>query len=555
MRSLNFCVIAALFVLSIGCKNKTESETTNTLTGVNSPEPSTPDPSPSSVTANVSDKEAAPATENVTRASVSDSASSPESDTSLPRERREFDTTNTSLPRERREFNSATVSDVATITDESFNTTIYEQTQMPSENETANWDAEQWVKQIASVDKAFQILMVDLQGNHISREKFSSEARRLGMIKLQSSEAMLAQAKRPIEAELAVVGKMEALSQLAGLGDRLRATELLQFAQANSSFESAKVARQAAVVLLGFSLNALSGGSDQPDVLLQQVDVVLKDKRDLRMPEFKMMDQVIRVLDQKGLTAAASQVRSKTIEAFKQNADPEIAFTVWQMEMADNSDFQKLLADLRANVPDPAVVNRSLQTYLTNNKSDWSLYFLANEIKTIEFNGHHIVASLLADAIEQNETTFASTSIHDLAMFELTELADANGKAFSIGDLKGKVILVTFWASWCNVCRSEFPTLKELYASNNEKGFEIVGVNLDDSDSAMNSIVQVAQLPWLNVRSNNPNATGINSTAAQQIPLRATPFSILIDRDGKVLGTQLHGDALKAKIAEALANL
>jgi thiol-disulfide isomerase/thioredoxin len=438
--------------------------------------------------------------------------------------------------------------------------------QLPPQSTAATWKSKDWINQIALTDRAMQSLILDQQAYNVSPSDFSSQARRLSEMKLTASEQLKAVATTPTENELAILGKLEALSQLAGFGDRFRANELLAFASEHSSFESKAVARQAALVLLGFSLNQINSDSSNPEDILKQVDVVLAERDKLRMPEFKMMEQVMNVLQRKNLVDLAKAVRQRMIDAFRDNSDLNLAYSSWQLGTQDSTTFQALNEELEKDPTIPTQLKKSIDNYLATDKTDWSLLWLAKQIKTLEFRGDSTGAGIVAEVVDSGK--YVTPTIEEIALGEarayaqhvkmigqplvLSELADLDGKPLDLSAYKGNVVLVTYWASWCPTCRAEFPDLRAMYEQYKARGFEIVGVNVDDTQSAMQSVVQAEMLPWPNFRSSNPNLFGLNTLAAQQVDLRATPFLILIDSTGKVAGLQLHGQKLKEQVERLL---
>lgn len=439
--------------------------------------------------------------------------------------------------------------------------------ELPAQGETAKLKPKQWIDQIALIDRGMRSLMLDQQANSISQGDFFTQARRLSEMKLAASEQLKTVAVAQTDQELAVLGKLEALSQLAGLGDRLRANELLSFASEQAkNIQSKAVARQASLVLLGFSLNQINSDSSSPESILQQVDAVLADRDKLRMPEFKMMEQVVGVLQRKNLSEIAKEVVKKTIDAFRSNPDPSIAYSVWHMSMAESPSCQAMLAEMAKEPTDPALLQKAIDEHRATDKSDWLLLRLSEAIKSFEFKGDLSAANILAKTVEDGK--FASNAISEIAGREvdaykkhnqmigqsltLTELEDLSGSPLNLSAYKGKVVLITFWASWSD--RTEFADLRYLLETYKDKGFEIVGINVDDSQSAMRGVMQLIDMPWPNYHSSNPNRFGINTLAAQQVGLGVTPFSIVLDPTGKVVAVQLHGQSLKTQIESLLPN-
>jgi len=123
-----------------------------------------------------------------------------------------------------------------------------------------------------------------------------------------------------------------------------------------------------------------------------------------------------------------------------------------------------------------------------------------------------------------------------------------DGGTFALSDLRGKYVLVDFWASWCRPCRMENPNVKRVYDMYNKKGFEILGVSLDRDHAAWVKAIQDDGLPWKHV-----SDIGFwNNAAAQEYGVTGIPYTVLVDRDGKILDKGLRGEQLEQKLAELL---
>ncbi|HNQ61614.1 MAG TPA: TlpA disulfide reductase family protein [Bacteroidia bacterium] len=127
-------------------------------------------------------------------------------------------------------------------------------------------------------------------------------------------------------------------------------------------------------------------------------------------------------------------------------------------------------------------------------------------------------------------------------------LPSPEGKNVSLASLKGKIVLVDFWASWCGPCRKDNPFIVSMYNKYKSKGFDIYGVSLDDNADAWKTAIQKDGLTWNHVS----ELKKWNSQVAKTYGVDAIPFSVLLDKDGKIIGKGLRGPDLENKIREAL---
>jgi thiol-disulfide isomerase/thioredoxin len=125
-------------------------------------------------------------------------------------------------------------------------------------------------------------------------------------------------------------------------------------------------------------------------------------------------------------------------------------------------------------------------------------------------------------------------------------LPDTNGDTILLSSLKGKYVLLDFWASWCGPCRSENPNLVENYNKYHKKGFEIYQVSLDRSKDDWINAIAKDKLEWAHVS----DLKFWNSTAAKTYKIQAIPASFLLDKQGKIIAKNLRGDLLEAKLSE-----
>lgn len=128
------------------------------------------------------------------------------------------------------------------------------------------------------------------------------------------------------------------------------------------------------------------------------------------------------------------------------------------------------------------------------------------------------------------------------------ELTNPDGKIIKLSDFKGQYVLLDFWASWCRPCRGENPNLVANYAKYHTKGFEIFQVSLDKSNEAWVNAISKDNLNWIHVS----DLKYWDAAPAKLYNIRSIPASFLLDKEGKIIATNLRGPALGNKLSELL---
>ena len=127
-------------------------------------------------------------------------------------------------------------------------------------------------------------------------------------------------------------------------------------------------------------------------------------------------------------------------------------------------------------------------------------------------------------------------------------LPTPQGNLLPLSSLRGKVVLLDFWASWCKPCRAENPNVVRLYNKYKNKVFTVYSVSLDRSRDAWLRAIEQDNMSWNHVS----DLAYWQSEAAQTYGVSGIPFTVLLDRNGKIIDTNLRGQGLAAKLQEIL---
>ncbi len=114
--------------------------------------------------------------------------------------------------------------------------------------------------------------------------------------------------------------------------------------------------------------------------------------------------------------------------------------------------------------------------------------------------------------------------------FELNSM-DEDGKKYKLSDLKGKVVILNFWATWCGPCRMEIPDFNELYLEYKDKGLVILGISTDDTKRALSKFLKTYKFEYPVLYGSNKQITKISTEYGG---IRALPTSIIIGRNGEI---------------------
>jgi peroxiredoxin len=287
--------------------------------------------------------------------------------------------------------------------------------------------------------------------------------------------------------------------------------------------------------------------SDQNMMLLvidtQRIEVAA-DAKDLRTTytvkgskESTQLKNIMTQLD--NMQTSASKLQQRFVAA--QNAGQNDSLEILQKRfLALQGDNNKAVKNIIRSNP-KSVVSAFATLSLLNPEEEFAF---ADSMATV-FN-QEIPDSKYTKALTTRINSARNLAVGQPAP-EIT-LPAPDGSSVALSSLKGKYVLIDFWASWCGPCRQENPNVVRMYNQYKDKGFEIFGVSLDESRDKWLKAIEADKLTWPHVS----DLKGWESSAAKLYNIQAIPQTLLLDKEGKIIAKNLRGPALEEKVASLL---
>ncbi|MFB3789431.1 MAG: TlpA family protein disulfide reductase [bacterium] len=146
----------------------------------------------------------------------------------------------------------------------------------------------------------------------------------------------------------------------------------------------------------------------------------------------------------------------------------------------------------------------------------------------------------------QNETKGPVLG-HEAPLFSATTM---DGKKLDLQKLRGKLVLIDFWATWCPPCRAEIPHLREVYEKYHKKGFEIVSINVNDKEAKVKEFQKTQKMTWIHIKDTE-------GKISEKYGVISIPAPFLIDHTGKLVAmdVDLRGPNLMKQVAGHIKNV
>ncbi len=171
---------------------------------------------------------------------------------------------------------------------------------------------------------------------------------------------------------------------------------------------------------------------------------------------------------------------------------------------------------------------------------------IKNDYPNAKSNQH--IDEIIAQLQQAADRKKASESLVAGAAFPDFKETDVEGKPLSISQYKGKVVLVDFWATWCGPCVVKLPEIQAAYNKYHDKGFEVVGVSLDEEKDALQKFTKQKKMPWPEFF----DGKRWENKLAVKYGVDATPTGYLLDREGKIIAKLSGDEDLDSTVAQAL---
>jgi peroxiredoxin len=246
-------------------------------------------------------------------------------------------------------------------------------------------------------------------------------------------------------------------------------------------------------------------------------------------------------------TAELQDLISKIQNAMKEGRKTEAA-------LGDElKEFDALLAKHKDEKTDDVanILNMKAMLYLQVFDNDEKGVELIKELKRDfpETKAGKHADDVLESIKRQAEGKKIQRSLVPGSKFPDFEEKDVAGKPLSVANYKGKVVLIDFWATWCPPCVRELPNVIETYEKHHAKGFEIIGVSLDQDEKKLTDFTKQKKMTWQQYF----DGKGWQNKLAAKYGVNSIPATYLLDGDGNIIGNGLRGEELEAAVDKALA--
>ena len=418
---------------------------------------------------------------------------------------------------------------------------------------------------------------IDIELARISDPRMSPEAVRAKVMPLLNSK--LTAAERILELpseegirEIALKAKLDVLTQFQFLTTEDLTPRFKEFGEQLRNEKNTKFARQGRFVLLRLQMQRIQEKKEtNVAAFVDEVKAIITEEE----PDISVFETVhgcAMALESIGRHELAQEVMLTGATKFSQSKDPRMAiegnimldhltltktkfFVLIEMVVAKRSG---AMAELTTAIQ---------ETFAARKPSRYILRNLAGATAQFEIAERFQECRDLYDIMEQSYTGHEDPEVAEegtnlakngkvrlnlLGKPFAVEGVQVNGMPFDWSAYRGKVVLVEFWATTNAGCVEEIPKIKQAYELYKDKGFTVVGVNLDEDVQRLNRFLVRNRLPWTTVISPDPMARGYDSPMAVRCGVDQLPFLVLVDQNGTAIALNTVDYTLRQQLQELL---
>ncbi len=427
----------------------------------------------------------------------------------------------------------------------------------------------------------------DLANQPTVGETSEERARDLGHImdaRCVAAEMILAGDDAEMLGNTAAQIKLESLRVLSNIGQPESAERLLDYARELSRSEDAELARYGRLGIFHSDVDEVLNPEGTPEATVLRVEKFLAEETDRDRLVLDASAEAMELLAALEYHEQAVRIADAIETQFAESTDPGvptaladvvaranelrlgILFVEW---MEGNRKIESRLLEtsqeLLASQPDPRDLRRIL-TYAQQIEQQGKLDLASKLLDQLraaieETDDHDELIDSVGDRLQRARKRIQLIG-QPIEIIGQT----MDGETIRLEDYAGKLVILDFWATWCQPCIAEIENLRELYEREHENGLEIIGINVDRQEIVVREFLEKNPLPWPNIVEFHPSGTAVDehpgSTASDDLPntpqfnpvaeacgVETIPFIVLVAPDGNVVGIHLKGDRLAGEIA------
>jgi len=400
------------------------------------------------------------------------------------------------------------------------------------------------------------------------QEKFA-DYRQMIMARVKAAERLF---REPDESlHLTAAGaKIESLQRLRYLGDPDAGDQLQAFYRELSDSKNEQLSLMGKMAtFMEKSEQQLNDENGQPEVVLQGLREVLA-AGPLSPQVLDVCSQVVEMLIGSRANDVAEQAIEAITQAFEGVEDDAVIGGMEQLaRQMRQIRFERVMADaiggqkgLETEIHDAVVgmfggefrglLFNQLFKQGTQLERMGKLSMARSIVDALGVVGEQATDSDIREAVKQH-LDYSRRRLGLIGEQFIVEGITTDGEPFEWSEYEGKIVLIDFWATNCGPCLHEIPNMVAAYEEFNDDGFEIVGINLDDSLDKVQNFLKNRELPWKTVVSPDVESRGFANPIADRCGVDAIPFLVLVGRDGKVIDLHTRGRKLQSRLQELFA--